>query len=245
MRNVKLTIRFIGTNYHGWQIQDNGITVQEVVNRALCEVCNESDIKAVGCGRTDSGVHALNYTVSFKTASLIPAERLPLALNTVLPDDIVCMSAEEVPDSFDASRSAVSKTYTYRIYNSRIPDPFYFPYTHQVKVMLDTDKMKKAAQNFVGTHDFVGFAATGYSVKTTIRTIFDITVTKVNDVISISVTGDGFLYNMVRIIAGTLIEVGAGRIEPDEIPNIIESKTRENAGPTAPAKGLCLTEVYY
>ena len=245
MRNIKLTIKFIGTNYHGWQIQNNGITIQETLTKAVCEICNEADIKLVGCGRTDAGVHALKYTVSFKTFSNIPSGRLPLALNTLLPDDIVCISAEDVSENFDASRCAKKKTYTYFIHNSRISDPFLFPYTHSVKGLLDVDMMKAAADFFIGTHDFVGFAAAGFSVKTTVRTIFSLDVEKKDDIISISVTGDGFLYNMVRIIAGTLIEVGFGRISPDEVSKIIKSKKRELAGPTAPAKGLFLTEVYY
>lgn len=245
MRNIKLTIKFIGTNYHGWQIQENGITIQETLTKAVCKVCNDTAIKLIGCGRTDSGVHALKYTVSFKTFSNIAAERLPLALNTLLPIDIVCISAEDVSEAFDASRSSVRKTYTYFIHNSQIADPFLFPYTHSVKGFLDVDKMKAAANYFIGTHDFIGFAATGFSVKTTERTIFNLDVVKKDDIISISVTGDGFLYNMVRIIVGTLIEVGFSRILPEEISGIISSKKRVLAGPTAPAKGLFLTEVYY
>ena len=245
MRNIKLIIRFVGTNYHGWQIQENGISVQEVVTKVLSNICNEPELTVVGCGRTDSGVHASNYTVTFKTNSLIPTERIPFAMNSLLPNDITCIEADEVELSFDAVRSSVSKTYTYRIHNSRIPDPFSFPFTHLVKPKLDVEKMQKASEYFIGTFDFVGFASVGYSVKTTIRTIFDLSVKKENEIITISVTGDGFLYNMVRIIAGTLIEVGLGKIPPDKIPEIIESKTRNNAGPTAPAKGLCLTEVKY
>ncbi|MBQ7974752.1 MAG: tRNA pseudouridine(38-40) synthase TruA [Clostridia bacterium] len=245
MRNIKLIIKFDGTNYHGWQIQNNGITIQQVLTAAVSEIVNEPDVKLVGCGRTDAGVHACMYVVNFHTNSQIPAKRFPFALNTILPDDIVCVDAQDVNDNFDASRSAVKKKYTYRIHNSQIPDPFIFPFTHREKVKLDLNKMKIASEAFIGTHDFVGFASVGYSVKTTVRTIFSLEISEENDVISIAVTGDGFLYNMVRIIAGTLIAVGAGRISPDEIPDIINSKKRENAGPTAPAKGLCLTEVYY
>ncbi len=245
MRNIKLTIRFNGSAYHGWQIQKNAITIQEVLAKAVSESLNEPIPKIVGCGRTDSGVHAQMYVANFKTESSVPADRIPLALNSKLPYDIVCLSAEEVEDAFDASGSAVKKCYTYRILNSKIPDPFLFPFTYHVKFPLDIDKMKQAAAHFVGTHDFVGFAASGFTVKTTIRTVYSVIINKDEDVITIEITGNGFLYNMVRIIAGTLISVGRGEIHPDMIPDIILSKDRDRAGITAPAKGLCLTEVFY
>ena len=245
MRNIKLILKFVGSAYHGWQIQKNGITVQETLADAVSFVTGEEFPKLVGCGRTDAGVHALEYVVSFKTESEIPAERLPLALNSRLPEDIVCIKAEDVSDDFDAAGSAVKKRYTYRILNAAIPDPFLTPYVYQVKFPLDILKMKKAAVHFEGTHDFLGFAAAGFTVKTTVRTIYSVDISKENDVITIDITGNGFLYNMVRIIAGTLISVGRGDIEPDMIPDIINSCDRKRAGITAPAKGLCLSEVYY
>ncbi len=245
MRNIKLTLRYAGTRYHGWQIQPNGITVQEIIGDAVSFVTGGERCTVIGCGRTDAGVHASEYVASFKTSSGIPVSNLPPALNSRLPDDIVCTGAEEAAEDFDASRSAIKKRYTYRIFNSQIPDPFLFPYTHQVKIPLDIKKMKEAAMHFMGTHDFVGFAASGFTVKTTVRTIYSLEIKKEKDLISIDITGDGFLYNMVRIIAGTLVSVGAGKIKPEEIPDVINSRSRERAGVTLPAKGLCLSEVCY
>ncbi len=245
MRNIKLSLRFAGTRYHGWQIQPNGITVQEIIGDAISFVTGGEKCTVTGCGRTDAGVHASEYAASFKTSSAIPCEKLPAALNSKLPDDIVCTAAEDVSMEFDAARSAKKKRYTYRILNSHIPDPFLFPYTHQIKSPLDLKKMKEAAAYFTGTHDFLGFAASGFTVKTTVRTIYSLDIQKNKDIISIDVTGDGFLYNMVRIIAGTLVGVGCGKINPDEIPDIINSRCRERAGVTLPAKGLCLSEVLY
>lgn len=245
MRNIKIILKFVGTDFHGWQIQKNCITVQELVTEAVKKMTGENTVSVVGCGRTDSGVHASAYVANFKTNSVIPAERIPYALNTFFPESVVCLSASDSDEDFHAGKSAVNKTYTYSILNSPIRDPFLEPYTYFVKYPLDIDAMKKAAGFFIGTHDFVGFAAVGYSVKTTVRTIYSIEITKSNDIIKIKINGNGFLYNMVRIIAGTLIFVGNGRIKAEEIPGIIESKKRENAGITAPAKGLCLTEVNY
>ena len=245
MRNIKLTLKFVGTRYHGWQIQKNGITVQKILSDAVSYVMDDESPKLIGCGRTDAGVHALGYVVSFKTKSDIPSDRIPFALNSKLPDDIVCIGAEDVAEDFSAADSAVKKRYTYRILNSAISDPFLAPYTYQVKFPLDVTKMKKAASYFEGTHDFVGFAAAGFTVKTTVRTIYSIDISKENDVITIDITGNGFLYNMVRIIVGTLIGVGRGNTDPDMIADIINSCDRKRAGITAPAKGLCLSEVYY
>ena len=245
MRNIKIILKFVGTGFHGWQIQKNGITVQELVTEALKKITGEDDIYVVGCGRTDAGVHAEAYVANFRTNASIPSERLPYALNAVFPDSVVCLSAADTYDDFHAGKSALNKTYTYSILNSLIRDPFFEPYTYYVKYPLDIDAMKKAAGFFVGTHDFVGFASVGYSVKTTVRTIYSIEIIKNDDIIKIKINGNGFLYNMVRIIAGTLIFVGNGRINAEDIPEIIESRKREKAGITAPAKGLCLTEVNY
>lgn len=245
MRNIKLIIKFEGTEYHGWQIQKNAVSVQQVLDSAVKSVTGENSVRVTGCGRTDSGVHAEKYVASFKTGASIPAERIPYALNSHLPEDIVCIEAADVPESFDPSGNSVMKKYTYRILNSEIPDPFCRRFVHHVKSRLNIQEMKRAAEKFVGTHDFVGFAASGFTVKTTVRTIFSLKVEKCDKIISIAVTGDGFLYNMVRIIAGTLIFVGMGKIRAEDIPHIIRSRDRNLAGITAPAKGLCLTEVYY
>lgn len=245
MRNIRIQLKFVGTNYHGWQIQPNGVTVQQKLSEAVSSITNGDFSNLCGCGRTDAGVHAQKYFASFKTSSSISTSNIPLALNSKLPDDIVCVQAEEMPEEFDVSRDVTSKTYTYTIYNGEISDPFLFPFVYNVKFPLDVSKMHIAAKSFEGTHDFCGFAASGFTVKTTVRTIYSVDITKDDKIIQIKVCGNGFLYNMVRIIAGTLIAVGGGKIEPDQITDIINSKDRTRAGATAPAQGLCLTEVCY
>lgn len=242
--NIKLVIQYDGTAYHGWQIQANDVTIESELTKALERIVG-TGVKLTGCGRTDSGVHAMNYVCNFHTEAKIPAERYPYALNTYLPPDIVCKSAEEADDGFNANRSAKSKRYIYRIYNSEIPDAFCQRYSWQYKYELDVEKMREAAQAFIGEHDFVGFASSGFTVKTTVRTIYSLDVTKEGNMITVDICGNGFLYNMVRIIAGTLVYAGSGRIEPSQMEEIINSKCRERAGITAPAHGLCLKEVYY
>ena len=244
MRNIRLFLSFDGTNYHGWQVQPNAITVQEVVSCAVSAVTGET-IKVVGCSRTDSKVHAKSYVCSFKTLSKIPAENLVFALNANLPEDIVCVNADEVSEDFHAIASTISKRYIYKIENSKIPNPFLRNRVWNYKAPLDIKKMQEAAGYFLGTHDFLAFSAAGAQVKSTVRTIYEISVTKEDDIININVKGDGFLYNMVRIIAGTLVWVGLSKINPHDIPDIINSKKRENAGVTAPPQGLYLWEVEY
>ena len=207
--NVKLTIQYDGTAYHGWQIQAGDITIQEELTKALKSITGEN-IKVKGCGRTDSGVHAEKYICNFYTESRIPADRYPYALNSKLPRDIVCKAAEFEDEEFDSNRSAVSKRYIYRIYNSDIPDAFAGRYSWQYKYKLDDKKMRKASEAFIGEHDFIGFASSGFTVKTTVRTIYSLDVKREGDMITIDVYGNGFLYNMVRIIAGTLVFVGGG-----------------------------------
>jgi len=244
MRNIKLLLQYDGTNYHGWQTQENAITVQQTVEEAIKKLTGIR-VMLVGCGRTDTGVHAKRYVCNFKCETTIPCDKLPYALNRFLPDDIVCMGAEDVLMDFDARKSAKAKTYTYKIVNSQYKNVFFNNKAWHYRYPVDIDKMKKAASQFLGTHDFIGFAASGFTVKTTVRTITAIDVTKNDDVIEIAVTGNGFLYNMVRIIAGTLVFAGNEKINCDEISDIIESKDRKRAGITAPACGLYLTEVYY
>lgn len=242
--NIRLILQFDGTNYHGWQIQPGKPTIQGALKDALFNITRE-EINPIGCGRTDSGVHAAEYTVSFKTAASIPIDRMPYALNANLPDDIVCIGAEETDENFSANRSAKAKCYRYTIDNGVFPDVFALRYSWHYKHTLDTDKMRRAAEAFIGTHDFIGFASSGFSVKTTVRTIYGIEIEKRNNIITADVTGNGFLYNMVRIITGTLVYAGCGRIAPDSMPDIIASRCRRNAGITAPAKGLCLRKVFY
>lgn len=242
--NIKLKIQYDGTEYHGWQIQAGDATIQEELTKAV-RCITGGEVKLKGCGRTDAGVHAESYVCNFHTEARIPVDRYPYALNSKLPKDIVCRSAELAEDDFDANRSAKAKRYIYKIYNSDIPDAFLGRYSWQYKHKLDVEKMKLAAKAFVGEHDFIGFASSGFTVKTTIRTIYSLDVKREGDLITIDVCGNGFLYNMVRIIAGTLAFVGSGKIEPEDMEAIIASKCRERAGVTAPPHGLCLKEVYY
>ncbi len=244
MRNIKLTVQYDGTNYHGWQIQENAVTVQEVIENAIKKLTGIRP-KLSGCGRTDTGVHAQNYICSFKTDTTIACERFPYALNRYLPKDVVCKNAEDMKPDFDAHKNAIGKTYSYLILNSKYPDAFYNNRAWHYRYELDFEKMKRAAEAFCGTHDFIGFAASGFTVKTTVRTIHYIKIEKENDLIRIDICGNGFLYNMVRIIAGTLVFVGNGKIRAEDIADIIEAKDRKRAGITAPACGLYLSEVYY
>ena len=244
MRNIKLKIQYDGTDYHGWQIQKNDITVQETVKKAVQKIVNE-DVHLTGCGRTDTGVHAENYVCNFFTNSRIPSEKLPYALNTYLPNDIVCFEAEDTDENFHSNSSAVKKRYVYKILNREFPDVVMNRYSWHYKYPLDIEKMRIAAKAFIGEHDFIGFASSGFSVKTTVREIYSLDVDKNGDIITIDVVGNGFLYNMVRIIAGTLVFVGGGKINPNDMTDIINSKDRERAGITAPPQGLCLKEVYY
>lgn len=244
MRNLVIILKFCGTAYHGWQSQENAITVQDTLENAIFKLTNEK-LKTTGCGRTDSGVHAEKFVVNFKTESNISCESFPYALNSFLPEDIVCTNCYEETMDFDARLSCKSKTYTYYILNSKYKNPFYVDRAWHYRYDIDIDKMKKASEAFLGTHDFIGFAASGFTVKTTVRTIYSLTVEKKDDLIKLEVTGNGFLYNMVRIIAGTLVFAGNGKIDYREMKNIIDSKDRKKAGITAPCSGLYLTEVLY
>lgn len=244
MRNIALTIMYDGTNYFGYQRQNGFLTIQQVMEECISKITKEK-ITVSGCGRTDSGVHALNYVLSFKTNSKMPADKFPVALNSILPHDISVKSAKIVPDDFDGRFSVVRKTYVYKIHNSEFPNPFLKNYSCHYKYKLDLDKMKKASQYILGTHDFKCFMASGAQVKTTVRTVYDITLSQNGDDIEISVTSNGFLYNMVRIIAGTLMYVGGGKLNPVDVKNIIDSGDRRLAGITAPPQGLYLESVEY
>ena len=242
--NIKLTLQYDGGAYHGWQIQQNAVTVQETVQTALKKITGE-EISLTGCSRTDAGVHADMFVCNFHTSAHIPPEKYPYALNANLPLDIVCYGSEQVSDDFHANKSAVKKGYVYKILNSEFPDAVMRRYAWHYRFPLDTQKMRAAAAAFLGEHDFIGFASSGFSVKTTVRTIYSLDVLKDGDIITIDVCGNGFLYNMVRIIAGTLVFAGAGKINPDDMAEIIASKNRDRAGITAPPEGLCLKEVFY
>ncbi len=241
---VRLTISYDGTNYCGWQIQNNGITVEEVINRELTDLLKE-DIAIIGASRTDSGVHAVANIAVFDTNTKIPAEKISFALNQRLPDDIRIQKSEQVADDFHPRYCNSTKTYEYKILNRRFPDPLKRLYTHFVYMPLDVDKMKKAAEYIVGEHDFASFCSAGSQVKTTVRTVYTLDVSKENDIISIRISGNGFLYNMVRIIVGTLMKVGLGIYTPEHVKEIIDSKDRYAAGPKAPARGLTLIGIEY
>ena len=242
MKRYFLHLAYNGTRYHGWQIQPNLPTVQGEVERAIKEIFKE-DIKVSGSSRTDAGVHAREYVVNFATECLIPCDKIPIALNTKLNDDVRAISCEEVDISFHARKSAKNKTYRYTINKSY--DVFNRFYEWYLPVKLNTSEMEKASKHFVGTHDFVGFMSQGSSFDTTVKTINSVDFKCEGEKIIIDINGDGFLYNMVRIIVGTLVFVGMGNIKSDDIPKIIESKKRENAGMTAPPNGLSLLKVNY
>ena len=242
MKNYKLTLSYDGTNYHGWQIQPNAVTVQELLQNALKKITDE-DIKVTGSSRTDSGVHARKYVCNFKSDTSILPERLPCAINSCLPDDVRVNYCEIVPDDFNARFSTKEKTYLYRINTSKVPDVFNIKYSWHVSYELDFDKMCKEAKKLIGTHDFVSFMASGSDVVNTERTVMDLKLINEGDFINMYITADGYLYNMVRIIAGTLVYAGMGKI--DDISDVIKAKDRAKAGKTAPPQGLFLYDIKY
>lgn len=241
---VLLTIEYDGTNYAGWQRQKNAMTVQEMVESAI-EASTGSKVSIVGAGRTDAGVHALGQAAHFDIETNIPADKLSYVFNLVLPDDIRIRESRKVREDFHARRDAVGKHYRYHIYNNAHAAAVNrFTCTH-VRQELDAEAMKAGAQYFQGRHDFEAFHSQGTDIVGTVRTIHSIKVTKIDRDIYIDVLGNGFLYNMVRIMAGTLIDVGKGRIPPNGIEQILALKKRELAGPTAPACGLTMMSVIY
>jgi tRNA pseudouridine38-40 synthase len=243
-RNIKLIIEYDGTDYAGWQIQKNALSVQEVLENALYSITNQR-IALTAAGRTDSGVHAKGQVANFYTESAIPADRFSYALNALLPNDVRVLDSREVPREFHARFSATGKRYRYSIVSHPQGIAISRQYYHHVPFPLDIEAMIKASGYFEGTHDFYGFMSTGSRVKNTVRNLDKIRLDWQPPFLCIDLSGGGFLYNMVRIIVGTLLEVGAGRISPNDLPLIISSRDRNLAGPTAPAHGLCLMEVYY
>lgn len=241
---VMLKVAYDGTNYHGWQLQPNAITIESVLNDCLSELFHE-DIKVIGASRTDSGVHALGNIAVFDTKSRMPAEKISYALNQRLPDDIKIQQSYQVTDDFHPRHQNSRKTYQYRILNTEFPLPTERLYAYFTYVPLNVALMQEAAAYLEGEHDFKSFCSVNTTVESTVRIIYQIQVRKENNMITIDVTGNGFLYNMVRIIAGTLIEVGKGKIEPIKIRDILDAQNREEAGPTAPANGLTLMEYRY
>ena len=244
MKRVKLTVAYDGTNYCGWQVQPNGITVQEVLNQCLSEFTG-ANIETIRASRTDAGVHALGNVAVFDTEMRMPGDKFSFALNQRLPEDIRIQKSEEVDADFHPRYVKSQKTYEYRILNCRFPIPTERFYSHFTYIPLDVDKMKEAASYLIGEHDFKSFCGTGAQVKTTVRTVKEIQIEKSGDRITIRITGEGFLYNMVRIIAGTLMDIGGGLYPPEKMKEILEAKDRKKAGPTAPARGLTLMKIQY
>lgn len=239
MKRVKLIVAYDGSNYCGWQVQANGNTIEAELNKHLSTLFNE-EIKVIGASRTDSGVHALCNIAVFDTQTKMPADKISYALNQRLPEDIRIQQSEEVADDYHPRHLNSIKTYHYRIENAGFPMPTNRLYTHFTNHTLDIGKMREAAVFLVGEHDFKSFCSVAAQVETTIRTITKIAVEKEDSIITIAVSGTGFLYNMVRIIAGTLMEIGQEKFEPEKILTILDARDRELAGPTAPAKGLLL-----
>ena len=244
MRNIKLTIEYDGKEFNGWQKQPNKLNIQGNIEKVLSDITKE-DIEIIGSGRTDAGVHALGQVANFKTNSTIPIEKFAIAINSRLKKSIVIKKAEEVPERFHSRYNCKKKTYRYVINNSETGSAIYRNLEYNIKQPLNLEKMQDASRYFVGEHDFSAFKASGTSSKSSVRTIYSAKVTKEGERIFIELTGNGFLYNMVRIIAGTLVEVGLGKIKPEEITEIIDSKDRQKAGKTLPPYGLYLVEVNY
>lgn len=244
MRRVKLTVAYDGTNYCGWQIQPNGITIEEVLNKAIRKLTGEP-ISVIGASRTDSGVHALGNVAVFDTDSTIPPERFSYALNRRLPEDIVIISSEEVPLAWHPRYQNSIKTYEYHILNRQIPDPTRRLTTYFVSYRLNIEDMRAAAAYLTGEHDFVSFCSIHRNVEDTVRTIYGLEIIQSGDEIIFRIRGNGFLYNMVRIIVGTLLRVGRGFYTPEQVKEILEAGDRKAAGVTAPPQGLVLIGIEY
>lgn len=244
MRNIALRLMYVGTAYHGWQVQKNAVSIAETLEKALSTVvCHP--VKVTGAGRTDAGVHAETYIANFRTSSGIPCERLPLAINTRLPDDIVVVSARQVSEQFNAIGSCLKKEYTYRVYNSRIRNAFYVDRAYFYPKHLDEEIMADAASRFVGTHDFAAVRAVGTEVRSTVRTVYYFDVARTGELIELKVCANGFLYNMVRAMVGTVLYAAEGKLTPDGISEILRRGNRTEAGPTVPPGGLYMTRLWY
>jgi len=244
MRNLLIKMSFFGGNYHGWQIQKNALSIQEVFQNALYKILSDKpDIK--GCSRTDTGVHAKMFAVSIKTENTISCNRLMLALNSYLPRDIAVYDISEVSEDFHARYSALSKTYEYHIQNSAVRNPFSDGLALHYRCPIDAELLNKAAKKYIGRHDFKSFCSTHSDKEDTVRTVFDASVHRDGKLIIFKISADGFLYNMVRIMTGTLLWVNEGRIDCEKIPDIINGRERSLSGKTAPPHGLYLMDVAY
>jgi len=244
LRNILLTIEYDGTNYYGWQKQPDKRSIQDVLEQSIYKITGEK-VKLIGSGRTDAKVHALNQKANFKTNSNIPTDKFPYAINSLLPMDISVKDAIEVDLNFSARYDAKQKTYKYLIYNRKVRSALLKNYAYHYPYELDVEVMQIACEYFIGEYDLSAFCSSSTESKTRIRHIYNMFLCYENDCIAIYMTANGFLYNMARIISGTLLEVGSGRIKPTDIPLIIESKNRNNSGKTLPPWGLYLVDVKY
>ena len=244
MRRIRLRVAYDGTAYCGWQVQPEVPTIEGELNQAISRLTKE-EIIVIGASRTDAGVHAKGNVAVFDTESTIPADRFAYALNPLLPEDIVVVASDEVEADWHPRHCDTEKTYEYKILNRKIDMPLQRLYSHFCYFNLDLEKMQKAASYLIGEHDFKSFCTVRTQAEETVRTIYSLTVTKVDDLITIRISGSGFLYNMVRILAGTLIGVGRGAIAPEQIPAILEAKDRQAAGMTVPPQGLTLVKIDY
>ncbi len=244
MRNIRLTISYEGTRYSGWQFQKNALSIQEVIQGAIGRITGER-VNLVGSGRTDAGVHAAAQVANFKTRSKIPRKNLQLALNSALPKDIVITRIEEAGAKFNSQHDAKSKLYRYTIYNDDFIDPFLRRYAAKCFFKLNVSLMRRAAGALVGRHDFRSFQAKDGEERDSVRTISYIKIEKSGHIVYIYIEANGFLYNMARKVAGTLVEIGRGKVRADAVKNILAKKDGRRSGPTMPAKGLCLVKVRY
>ena len=244
MAQVLLTLAYDGTSFAGFQVQQNARTVQSTVQDAIERIWGDR-LPVVGCSRTDAGVHARDYKLTFYAAPRLTEDRIPAALNAHLPDDIAVLGAEIVPDTFHVRHDVYEKEYEYVICNTQNRDPFSVHTALHYRRPIDAELLECAAQHFLGTHDFRAFMASGSDIADTTRTVRSVSVTREGSVVRLRIAADGFLYNMVRIFVGTMLSVNEGKLTPDDIPAVIDSRDRKNAGITVPAHGLYLNRVVF
>ncbi len=244
MRNILLCLCFDGTAYHGWQLQKNVHSVQAEVNMALQKVLGEN-INVLGCGRTDAGVHSNEYYCNFRTKNAIECKKLTSALNALLPRDVAVLNCNDVPLEFHSRYDAIKKEYVYKIYNQPIRSPFYENFAMHYPFLLDEKELHEIAQTFVGTHNYKGFMASGSKISQTVRTVYEATVTREGDLVIFRVSANGFLYNMVRIMVGTLLSIASGKIDKEDLPRRMREQKRNVLGFTAPPHGLYLNKVEF
>ena len=244
MKRIKITIAYDGTDYHGWQIQPNALSIEEIINKAISKTTKE-DIKIIGASRTDSGVHALGNIAVFDTNTTIPTEKIPLAVNKNLPNDIIITKAEEVDLSFHPRYGNITKTYEYTIWKNKVQNPMRTRYTCHHFYKLNIEKIKEAFEYLIGEHDFASFCSMSSNVNSTVRNIYSIDIEEKEDEIVFRFVGNGFLYHMIRIIMGIAIQIGDGYYEPIYLKEVLDKKQKGYGRPTAPASGLCLIKIDY